>query len=247
MLDINALLGRILEAAAVGLTDGAALVSDRAKQHAPIRKVFGGGRRKLRFLTMEEFHATRGMRHALGLQQFNSPGPPRALRIAPQHFYGQVSPSSARRTYATVVTRGDSANMNVDGLRTLRRPYTAPGHLWFTHAESKLTRHGRYELKTMRAAYKGKLGGRLRGEIHPTEAQIEGKKVTAMVVSPTSYAGYQEFGTRHHPAHPFMRPAAEESSGQVVKTVKQALGPALAAGIPGRGRVVIRYRLKAGG
>lgn len=247
MLDINALVGRILEAAAEGLTESAALVADRAKQHAPIRKVFGGGQRKLRFLTMEEFHATRAIRGRLGLQQFNTPGPPRALRIAPQHFYGQISASQARRQYATVVTQGDSANMNADGLRTLRRPYTAPGHLWFTHAESKLTRHGKYELKSMRAAYKGRLGGRLRGEIHPTGAQIEGKKVTAMVVSPTSYAKYQEFGTRHHPAHPFMRPAAEESSGQVVKTVKESLGPALAAGIPGRGRIVIRYRLKAGG
>jgi HK97 gp10 family phage protein len=99
----------------------------------------------------------------------------------------------------------------------------------------------------MRAAFKGKLGGRLRGEIYTIKASAEGRVIKAMVVSPTEYAKYQEFGTRHHPAHPFLRPAAEESSGQVVKAVRTSISPALAAGVPGRGRIVKRFALKAGG
>jgi len=244
MLDFNSILSRVLESVAVGLSEGATIVAERARQHAPIRKVFGGGRRQMRFLSVAEHEQIKGMRSALGLQAFGSAGPPRALRVASQHVVNNFSASSKRRQFATVVTRGNSANMNVPAMRALG---STPGTLWSPRAEQHLTRRGKSELKSMRANYKGSLGGRLRGEIYVVPATVGGKTVKAMVVSPTSYAKYQEFGTRHHPAHPFMRPAAEESGGQVVKAVRASLGPALAAGVPGRGRVVIRYTMKAGG
>jgi HK97 gp10 family phage protein len=51
------------------------------------------------------------------------------------------------------------------------------------------------------------LGGRLRGEIHVEGPIQAGSIIAAKVVSPTYYAKYQEFGTRHNRATPYMRPA----------------------------------------
>ena len=77
-----------------------------------------------------------------------------------------------------------------------------------------LTARGRYELKVGRAAFRGPdgvtLGGRLRGEIHMVAAEGGGPRWTARVVSPTPYAKYVEFGTRHNRAQPYMRPTLEQ-------------------------------------
>lgn len=51
------------------------------------------------------------------------------------------------------------------------------------------------------------LGGRLREEIYATGVRDTGGTVSGWVVSPTSYAIYQEYGTSRHRAQPYMRPA----------------------------------------
>lgn len=53
-----------------------------------------------------------------------------------------------------------------------------------------------------------RLGGRLRREIFAIPPnQDKGGRWQAGIVSPTPYAKFQEDGTRHNKAHPYMRPA----------------------------------------
>ena len=90
-----------------------------------------------------------------------------------------------------------------------------------------LTKSGRYEVASGRANYRprhraGQVGGRLKGEITSTKATIEGNVIEATAISPTPYAKYQEFGTVHNPAHPYMRPAAEESRSEVISAMATA-------------------------
>lgn len=101
---------------------------------------------------------------------------------------------------------GASSVHSTMALRQLNRR----GQLKF---HTPLTARGRYELKIGRAAFRGPsgvtLGGRLRGEIHMVAAEGRGPVWTARVVSPTPYAKYVEFGTRHNRAQPYMRPTLE--------------------------------------
>ena len=78
----------------------------------------------------------------------------------------------------------------------------------------QLTSRGRNELRSGRANFTGPggttLGGRLRGEIHMVPAEGGGPRWVAKVVSPTRYAKYVEFGTRHSRAQPYLRPALSQ-------------------------------------
>jgi len=94
--------------------------------------------------------------------------------------------------------------MSLRRLKAGRLPSSAP----------KLTSRGRYELRTGRANFRSSrgttLGGRLRGEIHVQPAEGGGTRWVTAVVSPTRYAKYVEFGTRHNRAQPYLRPALNE-------------------------------------
>ena len=70
------------------------------------------------------------------------------------------------------------------------------------------------------------VGGRLRGEIFVQPAKLSGSKAEAWVISPTPYAKYMEFGTRHNRAHPYLRPALEESRGDIVAAVRAGIARA---------------------
>ena len=77
-------------------------------------------------------------------------------------------------------------------------------------------------------------------------ARVEGSRIIASVVSPTPYAKYQEFGTRHHAAHPFLRPALLESRGEIASIISRATGDAARRGIPSSGApIIVRITLKA--
>lgn len=67
------------------------------------------------------------------------------------------------------------------------------------------------------------LGGRLRDEIYRTKVTREGTKIYADVVSPTEYGKYQEYGTSHHRAQPYMRPALYEMRERFLLITKRAL------------------------
>lgn len=201
---------------AVGNRWGAAAVSI-ARHRAPVRKVFEGQslHERVRLKTMEEIEKDRGIRRSLGL------GPE----------YGPLNPQGVNP--ATILTRNAPQELG-------QRRIAAPGRLRISAAQDRLDFRGRWELSSMRAAHKNQLGGRLRDEIFSTQARVYGHKVVLELVSPTPYAKYQEFGTRHNPAHPYLRPGAYESVEGVrpdlIKSVPAVVRPLLRATIP----VVIR-------
>jgi len=67
------------------------------------------------------------------------------------------------------------------------------------------------------------LGGRLRSEIYATPVTRRGDVFYGDVVSPTFYAEYQEYGTSHHRAQPYMRPALYEMRGRLPQRFKSAI------------------------
>ena len=67
------------------------------------------------------------------------------------------------------------------------------------------------------------LGGRLRGEIHRTQVVEDAGEIWGEVVSPTPYATYQEYGTAHNRAHPYMRPALYDARPVLHRNLKRAM------------------------
>lgn len=154
--------------------------TELAKDRAPVRKVFRGSVGRAGLQTDTEAKAEAHLRKQVGL----AAGPVRTQR----------SPGSKVHS--------------VMAYRALSR-----GKLIF--APAPLTTRGRYELRSGRSVFRssgGKttLGGRLKGEIHAIPAEGEGPRWVARVVSPTPYAKYVEFGTRHNRAQPYLRPTLEQ-------------------------------------
>jgi HK97 gp10 family phage protein len=231
MLVFDEIAAAMIEAAAASLTASALNVEALAKQKAPVRKIFSGSRRQMRFRSAGEVEGDRGLRRQLGL------GPE---RLVPANL--AASPPSRHKSYARSVT-----DVNQRYRSPSLRAIGAPGYLRSDVGEALLTRRGRYEVRSGRAdTAAGDVGGTLRDEITATPARIEGSLIEATVISPTAYAKYQEFGTRHNPAHPFLRPALEESRTQIVESLSKAVsaaGRTAAKGVRGRTkpvRVVIR-------
>lgn len=126
---------------------------------------------------------------------------------------------------ATATEAAEIARERAPVRKVFRAPRRSPLHAFGPHRELvrsgrlrtplPLTSRGRYELRTGRADFISSsglrtLGGRLRGEIYMDPAQGGGPVWVARVVSPTGYARYQELGTRHNRAHPYMRPAVAQ-------------------------------------
>ena len=200
----------ITEAAIAGLDAGAHVVEIRAKMHAPVRHIFSGGTRRVRFKSVAEVEGDREIRKKLGLGREYAAAPRTRLN------------SRRGKTKAKTVTKADEANAHVPVMR-LRLKHGGLS----AEATSMLHRRGQYEVQSGRADFNGAVGGRLRGEIHTVPAAGTGTHFTAMVVSPTPYAKYQEFGTRHNPAHPFLRPGLHESRAEVRDLIKAAVRASL--------------------
>jgi hypothetical protein len=66
-LDIGALRTLFVDAAVVTVNYSADKTADRAREKAPVRKIFAGGRQTVRFKTAAEIDADRGLRARLGL------------------------------------------------------------------------------------------------------------------------------------------------------------------------------------
>ena len=187
--------------ALAGLNRAAALVEERAKQHAPVRHLFEGGSRKVRFKTMGEIKSDRDMRKVLGLGRERVAAP--RTRLRSRRGMGKAKTSTL-----------DTANANVPVFRIRTAGGLTPA------ATMRLHRRGGYEVKSGRADHNGMVGGRLRDEIEALPATGGPSRFEAMVVSPTPYAKYQEFGTGHNAAHPYLRPALHESRRDLSSLVK---------------------------
>lgn len=197
---------------------------ESARQKAPVRKVFRGHRGTATLQTTEEAAAETAVRSRLGL----APGPvrtqrtpaarvhefgPRRLLFSPQLPAFDVSSRRFRAASGRFISR--------QGFRA-----TQPLHS-ILQFDTELTARGRYELKTGRANVRvgGRtyLGGRLRSEITSVAAS-EGPVFTGAVISPTPYAKYVEFGTRHNRAQPYLRPALANVRTSFRERLQRAVG-----------------------
>ncbi len=104
--------------------------------------------------------------------------------------------------------------------------------------EQQLSLRGIAEVKSGRAMFQvthageefsaqsePRIGGRLRGEITVELAEFAGGSLWAHVTSPTPYARFQEFGTSHNRAHPFLRPALYEARAKLRESLYRAYRP----------------------
>jgi len=200
-MDFEAIANTIIDAATQGLGQGAQIVERRAKQLAPVRNIFGKSY-TFRLKTPEEFQHD--------LEFLDTKTVESMLDTGPGAFAYTATGKRPPRQWHE------------------RRLSAALEHLAeYEQDEGPLTRQGAYEVRSKRAEHSTwghtHVGGRLRGEIYSTPPQVAGTEVEAWVISPTEYAGYQEFGTRHNRAHPFLRPAAEESRDAVVQAIAAAV------------------------
>jgi len=126
---------------------------------------------------------------------------------------------------------GELAGYVVSGGRTRK---INPKTLQPRSATKLLTSRGGYEVRSGRANFTSggatRVGGRLRGEIHDEGPVVERSTVWGYVVSATKdpqtgrlYPRDQEFGTSHHPAHPFMRPGLQESRGSLRRHLRESI------------------------
>ena len=192
---------------------GGQRITARAKELAPVRKVFEDQDDvyAIRLKTVREIRQDAPIRTKLGL------GPENPY-VHPPTIVSQRAPQELSR-------------------RTIARP----GRLRLKSAQEALSYRGRYELRTMRSAHKGELGGRLRDEIYLREAELDGTVIRVKIISPTPYAKYQELGTRHNPAHPYLRPAGYESRDAIRSDVGRSVSAAAAPLIKGRYVVTARF------
>jgi hypothetical protein len=223
VIDFGALLQNVFEGAVQGLAQGAQVVAQRAKARAPVRSVFSGGGGGVRTKTAGEIEAVRSSRDAV----FKAGGPPTVIR--PEHL-GQATITTGKPPTKWRERRLAAASKlltQYDVEMSRRKAGYAP-------QKTMLSRRGAYEVRSGRANAATwehlKVGGRLRGEIYATDPSVSGDHAEAWVISPTSYGKFQEFGSRHNAAHPYLRPAAEESRSEVAAMVAEAVRGALPHG-----------------
>jgi HK97 gp10 family phage protein len=226
----------ILEAATEALGEGANIVAARAKSLAPVRRAFTDGGYAIRFKSMAEIEGARGSRD----NAFRAGSPPTVVQ--------PEDPASARTITGKrpPVHWRERRTSAASHLLTLYDQEMSRRKAGFLAQPTFLTRRGASEVRTKRAVFASwqhlKVGGRLRGEIHAIAPTLAGNRAEAWVISPTRYAKYQEFGTRHNAAHPFLRPAAAESRAEVVSRIAAAVTGAARTG-SGKMEIEIMVRL----
>lgn len=220
MISFEALGAAILEAATDALGQGAVIVEQRAKARAPVRNIFGVEHSFVPNKMITEVQQALASRGELGkaAEMWANAEMPHTKAVAnnPRNWRERRLRSAKR-----LLLSYDAAN------DARRRGYPPQ--------KTMLSRQGAYEVRTKRAKFTtfehAGIGGRLRGEIYSTTPRPVGKQVEAWVISPTEYAKYQEYGTRHNRAHPFLRPAAEESREEVISLIAGAVKEASRTGV----------------
>lgn len=240
MIDLDVIAQRVFDAAVEALGAAAGTVESKAKAHAPVRQMFAGPGYAVALKSTSEIHRGVAIRQALGLSREGSRQNPGPLTASPMEGWGTSATRKPPRLWKS--RRLSEANRLLDDYDAEMARRGAGG----APTPTRLTSRGAYEVRTKRAVFStfGHLGigGRLRGEITATPPRITGARAEAWVISPTPYAKYQEFGTRHNAAHPFLRPAAEESRGEVVGLIADAVREASRTSA-GRAEITIVVRI----
>ena len=208
MINFGPLIDAVQEAVSVGLGEGAEIVAVRARQKAPVRRIFSNRGPKVGLKSALEMESDRSVRKSLGLSVEGSRDNPN-----PKIVRGRIPP---RRWHDRRLSRADELLAD----RNAAMAQTASGK---TPWRTALSARGAYEVKTRRAVgrFGGHLtiGGYLRESISAEPVTRVGGQSVAWVIAAADYAKYQEYGTAHNPAHPFLRPAAMESQNEVADAV----------------------------
>ena len=207
-LDFDALEQAIEAAALEGLNKGARIVTKRAQARAPVRNITGHTY-KMRAKTGAELTAD--------------------FKLMPTSYLRSMSktgPGAFTQRWKGPKRVGDP--ISIDQALEYLADYDAGN-------DSPLSYRGAYDVRSGRANFGSgenvTVGGRLRGEIRPEPAKMVGSKAEAWVISPTPYAKYMEFGSRHNRAHPFLRPALEESRQDIVSAIRSSIARASKKGL----------------
>lgn len=219
-MDLESLGQGILDAALDALGAGAKLVEQRAKARAPVRNIFGR-EYEFRAKTTSELKADLRFVNTATLESMTQTGLMDFATTVDWQSYRTVGTMRMQRDWherRSGAARQHLADYDAEmSVRTFGGP----------SEETFLTRRGAYEVRTQRANYATwghtHVGGRLRGEIKATGVAPSGDGGEAWVISPTPYAKFMEFGTRHNRAHPYLRPALQESRGEVVSAIADAV------------------------
>ena len=219
---------RGLQAATLGVERGLARITATAKELAPVRKVFGQYEApyRVRLKTVAEIRGDRALRKSLGL--------------GPEHTYVQPPLTVSRRAPQHLRDRRLKAPADRYTGRRLLNIERYQGPVDF----DDLDRRGKYEIRSLRAEHAGSVGGRLRSEIHATPVTVDGRMISGKVLSPTPYAKYQELGTRHNPAHPYMRPAGHRNRTPIALDIGRSVAAATRPLFRGRMDVVVHTRAR---
>lgn len=224
MIDFRPVIEAVHEAVAVGLGEGAEIVAQSARAKAPVRRIFSNRGPVVGLKTATEMESNKSIRASLGMSVEGSRDNPMPTivrgRVPPRRWkdrrLSQADKLLADRT--KVMDRYQSGQGNRGSPRRLQQFHEAQQG-WRT----ALSARGAYEVKTRRAVgmFGGhrSIGGTLRASIMAEPVTRLGGKSVAWVIATAPYAKYQEFGTVHNPAHPFLRPAAEESRDKVANIV----------------------------
>lgn len=206
------------------VSDTVRIVTEDARRRAPVRKVFKGSLGRATLQSIEEAAAEVALRSRLGL----APGPVRTQRTPAARVHGfgprRLLTSPRLPAYDVGASRFRAASGRFTTASAFRATQPLHGQLQFA---TELSARGRYELKTGRANItaggKTYLGGRLRSQI--TSGGVSGNPVfVGSVISPTPYAKYVEFGTRHNRAQPYLRPALAAQREAFRKRLQRAVG-----------------------
>jgi HK97 gp10 family phage protein len=223
-----------------------------AKKLAPVRRVVKGDRSgKVRKLSVQERSAEQSVRQRLGLRSGRViyTAAERRMTSMPSNPYlrgpGRRPPRSDPPELAAA-GRGVFANksgkdLNRHGRAELDRGISIKGPTIYGKGADQEVRKNRLALRRsnsaiyfqrtkasdiaegLRGGGRYTLGGRLRGEIYSEPADIAAGIIKWWVISPTYYARYVEFGTRHNRAQPYMRPALTKARRVLGDTLRSNL------------------------
>jgi HK97 gp10 family phage protein len=252
-VDLKSVLNRIVETVEDTMDATARIVEEDAKHLAPVRRVVKGNRGgKTRRLSAVERHAEQAVRRRLGLRSgrvINTAAESRKLKYWPSNPYlrapgrrpPRADPPELTRT-ARAFAPPSGVELNRFGRAELARGKAITGPTIFGRGSDKAVAKNRAALRRsnsaiyykpgsassitegLRGSGKYTLGGRLRGEIYTEESSASDRRVIKYwIISPTYYARFVEFGTRHAKAQPFLRPALAKARRKLASTLKTNL------------------------
>ena len=246
-IDIGEIERRLIEAATEALDETAQKVATRARALAPVRHVFKnpitgrGFKNTVRFKSAEEISGDRAIRAKMGLAPEILATPVRVASVRSAGIHPKSSTSIGGEVFGFARTNSRSGRVSrrfpfrdIDARQVQFDETTGKPSLVHQQFNAALTSRGTFELKSGRAihtrAVESTFGGALRDSIHPIHAELNDSVIEARVVAggeDAPYAKYQELGTRHNAAHPFLRPALEEKGPALVDRLARQIAKEL--------------------